>query len=77
MLRAASFQNVDEAAGGGMQIGFVADGMQPAAKKKGLRHVPLGQARTLGYINQAPGRKGDDRLWPILLQKSIEASAEQ
>jgi len=34
MLRAASFQNVDEAAGGGMQIGFVADGMQPAAKKR-------------------------------------------
>jgi len=35
-----------------------ADGISLPPKKGGLRHVLLGQARRLGYINHAIGRKG-------------------
>jgi hypothetical protein len=48
------------------------DGINLPPKKGGLRHIPLGPARRLGYINHAAGRKWHDRLWQILLQKYFE-----
>jgi hypothetical protein len=51
--------------------GMPADGIS-LPLKRGLRHVPLGQVRRLGYINTRLGGRGHDRLWPILLQKYFE-----
>jgi hypothetical protein len=38
--------------------GMPADGISLPPKKGGLRHVPLGPARRLGYINHTIGWKG-------------------
>ena len=40
-----------------------ADGISLPPKKGGTSARPAGPARRSGYINQATGRKGYDRLW--------------
>src|SRR5262245_6774199 len=42
--------------------GMPADGIS-LPLKRGLRHVPLSQARRLGYINHATGRKVQGSSW--------------